>query len=234
MDKALFQKRDLDLHGYCWMRQAVAADDLRRLRDETLKASKPGQRLNASPVFDDLLSAGCALSVSIQSVMPQAQPVRLISFAKSQRKNWALPWHQDRVVAVREKADLPDYLNWTRKDGVWHAEPPIEFLEDMIFARLHFTPSDEENGCLELVPNSHRLGFVPADRADAVAEELGTVQCEAEPGDLLLVRALTLHRSRASRSDLPREALRIDYTAASLPKPLKWALDLRSDAKASD
>ena len=226
MDNATLLKQELDTNGYGWLRGVVPTGDLTRLREECLRTVKPGERLNATPILRELLGQQSAMSVLINKVMPSARPVRLVSFAKSGQQNWALPWHQDRVVALKDRVEHPGFSNWTRKSGVWHAEPPIEFLENMIFARIHFTRSDEENGCLELVPKSHTLGFVPADKADDVADRLGTVNCVAAPGDVLLVHALTLHRSRASASGMAREALRVDYANQILPPPLEWALNL--------
>lgn len=53
-------------------------------------------------------------------------PNRAVGFVKSKDKNWSLPWHQDRVIAMPRKLDSPAYENWSQKSGVWHCEPKTE------------------------------------------------------------------------------------------------------------
>jgi ectoine hydroxylase-related dioxygenase (phytanoyl-CoA dioxygenase family) len=157
-------------------------------------------------------------------VLAAARPVRLVAFNKSEASNWSLPWHQDRVIAVRERFDLPGYVNWTRKVGVWHVEPPTEILQRMLFARVHLDRATEENGCMELALGSDAFAKVIDSAAEPIANRPGAQRelCIAERGDVLLVKALTLHRSRASQSVGERRALRIDYAAEALPSPLEW------------
>jgi ectoine hydroxylase-related dioxygenase (phytanoyl-CoA dioxygenase family) len=96
-------------------------------------------------------------------------------------------------------------------------------LSKMVFARLHFDRTTMENGAMELAVGSHHVGGVAASDAKTKAEEYPIEICEAEPGDVLFVSALTLHRSRAARIDSKRRALRVDYSATALPDPLQWA-----------
>ena len=155
-------------------------------------------------------------------IMARAQPVRIVAFDKNQEENWTLPWHQDRVVALQQRVDVPGFTNWTRKDGIWHAEPPIELLHRMSFARVHLDPATAENGCLQLALGTHKHGKVSASDAEAVA--LGSLieDCVAERGDILFAKALILHRSAPSRSSVGRRAIRVDYCAEDLPAPLEW------------
>ncbi len=53
---------------------------------------------------------------------------RAIFFDKVPGANWALGWHQDSVIAVAEQRDVPGFLAWGRKAGVWHVQPPPEIL----------------------------------------------------------------------------------------------------------
>ena len=83
--------QELDINGYGWLRGVVPIGDLTRLREECLRAVKPGERLNATPILREVLGEKSAMSVLISKVMPSARPVRLVSFAKSGQQNWALP-----------------------------------------------------------------------------------------------------------------------------------------------
>ena len=51
----------------------------------------------------------------------------------------------------------------------------------------------------------------------------GTKVWRGRRGDVLFVKALTLHRSRSSARQTGRRTLRIDYCAGRLPPPLAWA-----------
>ena len=152
-------------------------------------------------------------------------------FNKAGDTNWAVPWHQDRVIAVTERQDVDGFRNWTSKDGVWHCEPPVETLQKMIFVRLHLDAADLANGCMEIAPRSHKLGIIPANKANDVAAALGAEPCIAGRGDLQVLNMLTLHRSRPASQPRPRRAVRLDFAATALPMDLRFAgSDLRAAA----
>ena len=50
----------------------------------------------------------------------QFKLIKAIFFNKNQLYNWAVPWHQDKTIAVKQKANIPGYKNWTVKQGVPH------------------------------------------------------------------------------------------------------------------
>ena len=47
----------------------------------------------------------------------QCRPVRAILFDKTETTNWALGWHQDRTIVVRERIDIAGFGPWTVKAG---------------------------------------------------------------------------------------------------------------------
>lgn len=202
--------------GRTWMRGVVRAAAI-----EALATAFDGERrLHHCDLDRDALAA---ITSAAATVLPGARAVRVVAFDKSAEENWTLGWHQDRAVALAEKADVTGFGNWSRKQGVWHAEPPIETLERMIFARVHLDATNQENGCLQLAIGSHARGKVSAADAQRAAEEHPIEFCVGEPGDVLFVKALTLHRSGPSRSASRRRTLRIDFCAEALPAPLEWA-----------
>lgn len=66
---------------------------------------------------------------------PTARPVRAIAFDKTAGRNWLVPWHQDRTIAVDRRDAAADVRCWTVKNGVDHCEPPIRLLERMVTLR---------------------------------------------------------------------------------------------------
>ena len=206
----------LEQEGRVWFRRALSDVSLRALDKSAGVEGRPGERLATLVGTQDV-------DALAQKLLPGARPVRVVAFNKTEASNWTLPWHQDRVVALRERIETPDFSNWTKKSGIWHAEPPIELLERMIFARIHLDPSDAENGCLQVALGTHSRGKIAAADADAVAGAASIEDCVAERGDVLFAKALILHRSSPSRTNAGRRAVRIDYSAEPLPPALEWA-----------
>jgi len=206
----------LEREGRVWARRALSNSDLTMLDGLASVDGIPGERLRIS---DGLEEVG-ALAASL---LPNARVVRVVAFNKAESANWTLPWHQDRVIALQDRIETPGFTNWTNKAGIWHAEPPIELLERMIFARIHLDPACEDNGCLQLALGTHTLGKVAAADVEGVANAAPIEHCVAERGDVLFAKALILHRSSPSRTNANRRAIRIDYCADPLPTSLAWA-----------
>lgn len=82
----------------------------------------------------------------------------VVSFDKNEIANWGLPWHQDRVIAVAQKHDVPGFENWSEKRGQWHCEAPVGILNEMLFVRVRLDNQSAENGAMEIAPGSHRYG----------------------------------------------------------------------------
>ncbi|MCA8900727.1 MAG: phytanoyl-CoA dioxygenase family protein [Hyphomonas sp.] len=211
--------------GRLWVRGAVPAADLDQLATAIPSDGRPGIRPDTGLPAFRYFSGHDPVGALARRLGLSPHPVRFVAFQKDETANWSVPWHQDRVVAVADRHESPGWSAWLPKGAYWHAEPPEALLERMIFIRLHIDAADETNGCLQLALGSHREGRVPADAASDIAARYPVEHCRAAPGDLLAVKALTLHRSAPSVSGAPRRALRIDYAdRAMLPAPMSWAL----------
>ena len=211
----------LETEGRVWFRNALGDAELARLDPICDLGAAPGARIASTP---DVVSALRPVDRLAGKLLSGAKPVRIVAFDKSEVTNWTLPWHQDRVIAVRERIETPGFSNWTRKSGVWHVEPPIGLLERMLFLRVHLDPADDGNGCLEIAAGSHSHGKIPDDQTEGIASAAAPERCMAKRGDILAAKALILHRSSASHSAASLRAIRIDYSADDLPAPLRWAL----------
>ncbi len=149
-------------------------------------------------------------------------PVRAIYFDKSPDANWFVGWHQDLTIALRARAEVPGFSRWTVKDGIPHAQPPVEFLERMLTVRLHLDDADDSNGALRVLPGSHGFGILSSGRMDELAASQSEVLCAAAAGDALLMRPLLLHASSRSASARHRRVLHIEYAGFTLPARLDW------------
>ena len=87
---------------------------------------------------------------------------------------------------------------------------------------------NEVNGCMQMMPGSHRWGLLPAmDDGDGHLQPREDIekrgQCVAatmEVGDVLAFHNLTFHRSTMNRSDSIRWSIDLRYSAIGVP--LDW------------
>lgn len=132
------------------------------------------------------------------------QVVRVLVFDKTPDKNWLVTWHQDKTISVTNNADIPGWGPWTIKDGVHHVQPSQAVLENMVTFRIHLDDADESNGCLKVIPKSHRLGILSRGDQDNLVSNSESVLCSAKAGDVLVMKPLLLHAS--SKGSLKRNS----------------------------
>jgi hypothetical protein len=144
----------LDRDGFCLLRGAFCAADCDRLLAEWETAcasdangvlrSAAGAVYGARNILDlwpDALRIlhQPALEEAVRGVLgPDVGLVRILYFDKPPGESWALPWHKDLAVAVKDNR-LPsaEFGRPTAKYGVPHVEAPEWLLDRMLTARLH-------------------------------------------------------------------------------------------------
>jgi hypothetical protein len=183
---------------------------------------RAGIRLHGQSALPALLEHGPIAAIAASCLGAPAWPVRAVLFDKSPGNNWALGWHQDRTVAVRQRRDVPGYGAWSVKQGIPHVEPPFAVIAGMATLRIHLDPVPEDNAPLLVAPGSHRLGRIPEAAIAATVARCGTAVCLAEAGDVWAYATAILHASAASTSGGRRRVLQVDYACTSLPGGLEW------------
>ena len=196
--------------------------DLADLDDLLPDALRPGTRLYGNPGLAGWLQDGRVGFIARELLGSAARPVRDILFDKTPEANWALGWHQDRTIAVRQQLDVDGFVHWTTKDGALHVEPPFDLLERMITARIHLDVVTDDNGPLLIAPGSHALGRIEEPAVDDVASRCGTHACVAGAGDVWIYRTAILHASDPSRMEGRRRVLQVDFASEDLPGGLEW------------
>jgi hypothetical protein len=174
------------------------------------------------PSIQELIQSPVLQSVVHQFLPGKALPVRSILFDKSPNTDWGVPWHQDLTIAVQAKHEMPRFSAWTLKDGVQHAQPPVEIMERMVTLRIHLDDTDATNGALRVIPESHRHHRYSSE---AIAQETSRhpeIICEAKAGDILVMTPLLLHSSQKGRAAGHRRILHVEYSSDDLPSPLTW------------
>jgi hypothetical protein len=147
--------------------------------------------------------------------------VRAIFFDKVPGANWSLFWHQDNVIAVNERREVPGFIGWAQKAGVWQVQPPVDVLARMVAVRVHLDDCGANNGPLRVLPGSHRFGWLD-EELDAWKSRVPEVVCAVQCGGIMLMCPLILHASAASESVGHRRVIHIEYAAAHLPAGLEW------------
>jgi ectoine hydroxylase-related dioxygenase (phytanoyl-CoA dioxygenase family) len=105
---------------------------------------------------------------------------------------------------------------WHQDYGYWYSNGCL--FPDMACCLIAVDRATRENGCLQVIRGSHRMGRIEhgktgeqvgADQArvDAALERMELVYCEMEPGDALFFHGNLLHRSDQNRSEHPRWSL---------------------------
>lgn len=116
---------------------------------------------------------------------------------------------------------------WHQDYGYWYKN---EFLypNQMMSVMVAITEATPENGCLQVIAGSHKMGRVEHGFAgeqvgasqryvDLALQSMPHVYVSLEPGDALFFHSNLLHRSEANLSDRPRWSLISCYNRSSNP-----------------
>ena len=114
---------------------------------------------------------------------------------------------------------------WHQDYGYWYKNQFI-FPDQLISVMIALTPANKENGCLQVIRGSHKMGRVNhgfsgeqvgADMVmvDNALKTMELVYAELQPGDALLFHSNLMHRSEANLSEHPRWSLISCYSSQS-------------------
>jgi hypothetical protein len=186
-------------------------------------ANVAGVRLFGVEALRPFLDRDGAIGAAANAFLPSSpRAVRAILFDKTPATNWSLDWHQDRVVAVRERVEVEGFGPWTRKHGALHVAPPFVVLAGMITLRVHLDPVPATNAPLLVAPGSHRIGRIPQTDVPGVVARCGAAACLAAPGDIWAYATPILHASERASEPGRRRVLQVDYAVGDLPGGLEW------------
>ena len=149
--------------------------------------------------------------------------VRVILFDKTIDNNWLVTWHQDKTIAVSSRFNKQGWGPWSIKEGIHHVQTPLEVLEKTMTCRIHLDDTNEDNGCLRVIPNSHRRGILSAYEIQKQQQTKEYVDCQCKAGSALLMYPHLLHASSKAKIPSSRRVLHIEYSAYSLPDGVEWS-----------
>jgi ectoine hydroxylase-related dioxygenase (phytanoyl-CoA dioxygenase family) len=114
---------------------------------------------------------------------------------------------------------------WHQDYGYWYKNQ-FMFPDQLISVMVALTPANKENGCIQVIKGSHKLGRVNhgfageqvgADQVmvDNALKTMDLVYVAIEAGDALFFHSNILHRSEANLSDSPRWSIISCYSSQS-------------------
>jgi ectoine hydroxylase-related dioxygenase (phytanoyl-CoA dioxygenase family) len=125
---------------------------------------------------------------------------------------------------IMKDARVGGAWTWHQDYGYWYQNGVL--TPNLTSAYIAVDRATRENGCLQVIRGSHKLGRIEhqltgdqagADqvRVEEILKRYELVHVEMEPGDVLFFHANMLHRSDQNRSDLPRWSMICCYNARS-------------------
>jgi ectoine hydroxylase-related dioxygenase (phytanoyl-CoA dioxygenase family) len=212
-------------HGYLVVPDLLPAPELDRWRAEIaglqarmVTSTPPGVEITWEPdrrpghgpeilqlLHAELVSSALSDLIGSETILEVAEPVLGADMALYQAKllmksghvGSSVPWHQDFAY--------------------WHNTVPDPA---MLNAMVYLDDADEENGCLRVVPRSHRRGLLA--HGFSATERFGfslpphleqaAVPLPGRAGTVLLFGPLLVHGSTSNASGRPRRACTIVYT----------------------
>jgi hypothetical protein len=141
-------------------------------------------------------------------------------------------WHQERVVAVRERLDVKGFGPWSTRSGVAYVEPPASVLAQMVVVRVHLDSSTAERPPLEVFAGSHRSGKLSAADIQHLVDTEEPVTPRIEKGSILVMRPLLVHHAATHSPRTPYRVLQIEFAPAEAISPLHWHASVHTHSAA--
>lgn len=141
-------------------------------------------------VYTELLMHGGLLDAMEMLIGPNVQLHHTKLLAKPPQKGGGFPLHQDYPYFPHAK-------------------------HTMLAASIYLDDADEENGCIRVIPGSHKMGPLACDPGGFYLppEEYPlerSIACPARAGDALVFNYLTIHGSGPNVSTRPRRNILIE------------------------
>ena len=114
--------------------------------------------------------------------------------------------------------------DWHQDYGYWYDNGILR--PDLVSVMTAIDKTDRENGCLQVIDRSHKLGRInhnmvgnqagaDHNRVEHILNQYDRIYVELNPGDSVFFHANTLHRSDDNRSDRTRNVFISSYNCAN-------------------
>jgi ectoine hydroxylase-related dioxygenase (phytanoyl-CoA dioxygenase family) len=214
-------RQQVEQHGFALVSHCIPEGAVRALQ-ESIDSEQHGTRnLLANAI---VRSVACSEQVRrpVAAVLGTGCfAVRGIFFNKNPKANWKVAWHQDCVIAVRERLEIEGWGPWSTKAGVTHVRPAPQIMQQMLAIRIHLDECGKDDGPIRVIPGSHLRGMLSDRQIQNWAKE-EVVICTAHRGDAILMRPLLLHASSPAVQPSNRRVIHLEFAAQELPAGATW------------
>jgi len=260
------QWNDYSRDGFLHLGKVLEPEELEALRQRAddlalgnVKNPDVQMQLDTGGVYEELPAAvrafdrGTMLYRKIQGLETDELFVRLVKhplFLEICARQYGphAPVSIFRAMVMNKPAGQGTVLPWHQDGGdVWALD-----RDPLVTVWVALDPATRANGCMEVVPGTHRLGLLSL-YGSTVEEEHVKVHCpaervhplEVEAGHAVLLHNWLIHRSGVNPSSVPRRALTVCYmdgrtqsiltgnhfplVAGSLPAEYPFVRQLRQD-----
>jgi ectoine hydroxylase-related dioxygenase (phytanoyl-CoA dioxygenase family) len=211
---ALDQVEAFDRDGYIIVEQLLDAEETRLLgsiarRDQVLAAARTS-RADGEGGTVDLVVENELPEGEIYSAIVQCSP--LVEAVETLLGDEVYHYHHKMIL---KEPRVGGAWTWHQDYGYWYNNGCL--FPDMASCMFAVDRATRENGCLQVLKGSHRMGRLDhlkrgdqtgadMERVNAALERLELVHVEMEPGTAVLFHGNTLHRSDQNQSEHPRWA----------------------------
>ena len=168
-------------------------------------------------------NAGWVMQLGLRSEMTRqfAQDERVLSLIEDIVKP-GIAIYSGKLTAKMPCSD--DICHWHQDDAYYNAHATSR---TRMSTWIPLQDVDEENGCLWVVPGSHRHGVqehgqfggqCPKSMGPETLMFDDAVACPVRAGSVLLFSARLWHHSRGNRTDRVRRAFIVSYQEATVPR----------------
>ncbi len=147
--------------------------------------------------------------------------VKSIYFDKPEDSNWFVAYHQDLTISVDRKNNIEHFGPWTVKQNQFAVQPPLQVLENIYTIRIHLDETNEGNGALKVIKQSHAKQIYRPETIDWETET--ETLCSVNSGGIMIMKPLLLHSSGRTLNNSRRRVIHIEFSSSQLPQPLQWA-----------
>ena len=170
------------------------------------------------------LSLWYSLDDSVYSLMARSE--RIVSGVELLLGGQPAHFH---AKLMQKEPKVGGAWEWHQDYGYWYRDGFL--LPQMLSVLTSLTPATKENGCLQVIKGSHKMGRIEhgfageqvgadMERVDAAKQGMELEYVEMQPGDTLFFHSNLLHRSDSNRSEAARWSLISAYNLAT-NKPYK-------------
>ncbi|WP_460471844.1 phytanoyl-CoA dioxygenase family protein [Emticicia fontis] len=106
-------------------------------------------------------------------------------------------------------------------------QPPLAILKDNFTIRIHLDDTDEGNGALRVIPQSHLKGIYRPETIDRNVES--ETSCSVQKGGIMFIKPLLLHASNRTINQRKRRVIHIEFSRSQLPANLHWSESLLTE-----